>query len=99
MGKLDYESPVDFVDEMEVQQQPEPPSPKASSILYVTSAFVLFGGIMIPLLEMVSRQQNNMPDTIIELLEWNPFSQLGVTGIVLGLFLFWLGLMVDRRGA
>jgi len=70
---------------------------KASAILYMTSAIFLFCGIMLPLLEVVGRTQGHTPDTFVELLEWNPCSQLGLICTAQALFLFWLGLLVDRR--
>ena len=98
MDKLQFEYPADFMDDMEVRTKSELPPFKASAILYVASSLTLFAGIIIPLLEMASRP-GVRPDTFIELLEWNPFSQLGMFGIIWGLFLFWLGVMTDRRGA
>lgn len=98
MDQLEFEYPKDFVKEEEVEPTPQLPPFKASSILYVTGAIVLFLGVMTPLLEMMARP-GIRPDTIIEMLEWNPFSQIGLVGITNGLFLFWLGLMSDKRGA
>lgn len=74
------------------------PGTKASTILYVTGAIFLFLGVMIPLGEIMARP-GVRPDTIIEMFEWNPFSQIGLLGVLQGLFLFWLGVMTDRRGA
>lgn len=99
MDKLDFEYPVDFQDEARVEILPELPPFKASAILYVTSVSFLLGAFMITLMEILSRSQTSGQDTFIELLEWNPSSQVGVIGLVLGLFMFWLGLMVDRRDA
>lgn len=99
MDKLEFEYPNDFQDEEETQPPEFPPAFKASSILYVVSGLFLFSGVMLPLTEMVGRPRDNMPDTFIELLEWNPYSQLGLIVIAHALFLFWLGLMTDRRGA
>lgn len=99
MDKLEFEYPADFQDEAEVELLPEPPPFKVSAILYVTSVSFLLGAFMITLLEILNRPTEGGPDTFIELLEWNPYSQIGVIGVVLGLFMFWLGLMVDRRGA
>lgn len=99
MDKLDFEYPVDFQDEARVEILPELPPFKASAILYVTSVSFLLGAFMITLMEILSRSQTSEQDTFIELLEWNPSSQVGVIGLVLGLFMFWLGLMVDRRDA
>lgn len=97
--KLEFEYPVDFLDPDEAEQAPPPPLPfKASSILYISGGLLFWMGIMLPLLEMMARP-GLRPDTIIEMLEWNPFSQLGMIGIINGLFLFWLGLLVDRRNA
>lgn len=70
---------------------------KASSILYVSSAIFIFFGILIPLMEMMIRP-GVRPDTLIEMFEWNSFSQLGLLGIIHGIFLFWLGVLTDRRG-
>ena len=70
---------------------------KASAILYMTSAIFLFCGIMLPLLEVIGRTQGYISDTFVELLEWNPYSQLGMICMAQALFLFWLGLLVDRR--
>ena len=99
MDKLEFEYPVDFQDEVEVEVEllPEPPPFKASAILYVTSVSFLLGACMVTFMEMLSRPTEG--DTFIGLLEWNPYSQIGAIGFVLGLFMFWLGLMVDRRGA
>lgn len=99
MDKLDFEYPVDFQDEVEVELLPEPPPFKASGILYVTSVSFFLGAFMVTLMEVLNRSQTDTHDTFIELLEWNPYSQIGAIGVVLGLFMFWLGLMVDRRGA
>jgi uncharacterized membrane protein len=71
---------------------------KASSILYVASAISGFLGVMTPLLEMITRRPEVMPDTFIELIELNPYSQIGLIGIVLAIGFFLLGLMTDRRG-
>jgi len=90
---------IDAVDDEEVRVIPELPPFKASSILYVIGGLFLFSGVMLPLVEIISRPHDNMPDTFIELLEWNPYSQLGLIVIAHALFLFWLGLMTDRRGA
>lgn len=98
MDKLEFEYPADFKDEEEVQP-PKPPPFKASALLYSSGAVSLFCGVMLPIMEMMSRTRVNMPDTFIELLEWNPYSQLGLIGILQGLFFIWLGLMVDRRGS
>lgn len=70
---------------------------KVSTILYVLSGGFLFLGVMLPLIEMMARP-GVRPDTLIEMFEWNPFSQLGLLGIAQGLFIFLLGMMVDRRG-
>ena len=99
IDKLEFEYPADFLDSKEVQAPPELPPFRASSILYVVSGLFLFSGVMLPLAEIMSRPRDNMPDTFIELLEWNPYSQLGLIVIAHALFLFWLGLMTDRRGA
>jgi len=98
MDKLEFEYPGDFQDKEEARI-PELPPFKASAILYVISSLFLFSGVMLPIIEMVGRPRDNMPDTFIELLEWNPYSQLGLIGIAHALFLFWLGLMTDRRDA
>lgn len=99
MDKLEFEYPADFQDEVKVEILPEPPIFKASAILYVTSVTFLLGAFMVTLIEILNRPTEGGQDTFIELLEWNPYSQVGVIGVVLGLFMFWLGLMVDRRGA
>lgn len=99
MVKLEFEYPADFQDEVEAEILPEPPPFKASAILYVTSVTFLLGAFMVTLMEILNRPQEGQQDTFIELLEWNPYSQMGAIGVVLGLFMFWLGLMVDRRGA
>jgi len=74
------------------------PQFKASAILYVVGSLTAFFGVLITLFEMGCRS-GPRPDTFIELLEWNPFSQLGAFGLAWGVFIFWLGIMVDRRGA
>lgn len=79
--------------------EPTLPPFKASALLYSSGAISLCCGVMLPLMEMMSRTRVDIPDTFIELLEWNPYSQLGLIGIWQGLFFIWLGLMVDRRGA
>lgn len=89
----------DISDEPETPEElAEPSQLKASTILYVAAAAFLFLGVMLPIGEMMVRP-GVRPDTLVEMLEWNPFSQLGVVGIIQGLFLFLLGLMTDRRGA
>ena len=95
----DFQYPADFLDVEQPELIPELPPFKASSILYTSSATTFFGGVLVILLEMMSRNGVVTQDTFIELLEWNPYSQIGVIGIVQALFLFWLGLMTDRRGA
>jgi len=80
MDKLEFEYPGDFIDEGKPEQEPELPSFKASAILYVVSGLFLFSGVMLPIIEMVGRPRDNMPDTFIELLEWNPYS-LGVLSL------------------
>jgi len=97
MDKIQFEQSADFTDE-EVRKSTELPPFKASSILYVTSAVLIFFSIMITMWEMMIRT-GQRPDTLIEMMEWNPFSQMGLFGAIQGLFLFWLGIMVDRRGA
>lgn len=99
MDKLEFEYPADFQDEVRAEILPEPSLFKASAILYVTSVSFFLGAFMVTFMEVLNRPQEGGPDTFIELLEWNPYSQIGVIGVVLGLFMFWLGLMVDRRGA
>lgn len=76
-----------------------PPSFKASAILYASSLLSICGGMAVILLEVLNRQTTNRPDTFIEMLEWNPVSQIGLIGILMGMFHFWLGLMIDRRKA
>jgi hypothetical protein len=95
----EFKYPADFLDVDEPEPTPELPPFKASSTLYAASGVSMFSGVIVTLLEMMSRAPKNNPDTFIELLEWNPYSQLGLIGILLALFLFWLGLMTDRRGA
>ena len=101
MNELEFEFdyPADFQEETKDEILPELPPFKASAILYVTSGAFLFGGLMLPIMDALARSRDYMPATFIELLAWNPFSEIGVIGIALGLFMFWLGLMVDRRGA
>lgn len=72
---------------------------KASAILYVTSAIAILFGILTPLMDMANRSVNQGAGSFVGLLEWNGFSQVGLVLILLSLFLFWLGLLVDRRGA
>lgn len=71
---------------------------KASSILYVASGLNAAAGIMIPLMEMIARA-GVRPDTFVEMLEMNPFSQLGLIMMAYSALMFILGIMVDRRGA
>ncbi len=71
---------------------------KASAILYSMSAVVLTLSFLIIMVDLASRQGAS-PDTMIEMLEWNNFSQLGVIGGCNSLLFFWLGLMTDRRGS
>ena len=99
MDKPEFEYPADFQDEAEAEILPEPPLFKASAMLYVTSVTFLLGAFMVTFMEILNRPQEGRHDTFIELLEWNPYSQIGAIGVVLGFFMFWLGLMVDRRGA
>lgn len=82
----------------EVEVTTQPSKVRASVILYIVSTLHLFGGVFIPLLEIISRVTPR-PDTFIEMVEWNPFSQLGAIVFTYGLFLFLLGIMVDRRDA
>lgn len=97
MNKLDFESYTDFIDK-DTTKVIKPLLFKASGILYIAGAALLYIGLTIPLLEMIGRERP-YPDTLVEMLEWNPFSEIGLVGIVVGMFLFWLGMMVDRRGA
>jgi len=97
MDKIQFEQATSLTDEG-VQATPELPLFKASSILYVTSALFIFFSVMLTMWEMMIRT-GQRPDTLIEMMEWNPFSQMGLFGAIQGLFLFWLGIMVDRRGA
>jgi hypothetical protein len=71
----------------------------ASAILYTSSFVSICLGLTLPMLEILSRKIPVMPDTFIELLEWNPFSQLGLIFVLLGLSHFILAVMIDRRGA
>ena len=99
MDKIQLKPTIETVDNDMTEQDMKMPYFKASSILYITGALFLFIGTSLPLVEILSRPRDNMPDTFIELLEWNPFSEMGLVGITVGIFLFWLGIMVDRRGA
>lgn len=74
------------------------PSFKASAILYSMSVVVLTLSFLIVMVDLAARQAP-LPDTMIEMLEWNNFSQLGVIGACNSALFFWLGLMSDRRGA
>ncbi len=76
-----------------------PPPFMASAILYVSSFMAICAGISIIMLDVLNRQPTSRSDTFIELLEWNSFSQMGLICIGLSMLHFWLGLMVDRRGA
>lgn len=101
-NQLEFEYPVDFQDEEVQESAPELPPFKASSILYSATVVYLFFGMIIPLIEITQRwgvDKSNNIDTFIELLEWNPFSQIGIILFLHGLVFFWLGLMTDRRGA
>jgi len=98
MDNLEFETPVDLLDEDEVQALPELRPFKASSILYSVSAVVLTLSFLIVMVDLAARQAP-LPDTMIEMLEWNSFSQLGVIGGCNSVLFFWLGLMSDRRGA
>ena len=91
----DHEEPMSE-DKMLVRATP--PSFKASAILYSMSAVVLTLSFLIVMVDLASRQ-GTAPDTMIEMLEWNNFSQLGVIGACNSALFFWLGLMSDRRGA
>ena len=97
---LEFEWPADFEDEVKVEAKIlPPPSPfKASAILYAVSSICMFLGVIIPLPDIIDRYHTVPTDTFIELLEWNPFSQLGACSIAWGLFIFWLGVLIDRRG-
>ena len=98
MDKLEFEQPVDFLEGDEVQAMPELRPFKASSILYSLTGVVLTLSFLIVMVDLASRQGTS-PDTMIEMLEWNNFSQLGVIGGLNSVLFFWLGLMSDRRGA
>ena len=98
MDELKFESSTDFIDKDAATEVVKPLLFKASGILYIAGAALLYIGMTIPLLEMMMRARPH-PDTLVEMLEWNPFSEIGLVGIVVGMFLFWLGMMVDRRGA
>lgn len=76
-----------------------PPPFKASAILYTSSLLFLCGSWAMILLDILNRQVPSGPDTLIEMMEWNPISQIGLLGMLMGVFHFWLGLMVDRRNA
>ena len=71
---------------------------KASAILYCVSVISGFLGLEIILLDVLMRKPNTMPDSFLEQLELNPYSQIGIEGIVIAMGLFWLGLVTDRRG-
>ena len=98
MSDLEFEYPDDFYEEVEVEIPPKLPLFKASAILYVTSATFLLGACMVTFLEMLTRPKEDGRDTFFELLEWNAFSQIGAIVFVLGFFMFWLGVMVDKQG-
>mgnify|MGYP003624240858 CR=1 FL=1 len=98
MNKLEFETPVDLLDEDEAQVLPELRPFKASSILYSLTGVVLTLSFLIVMVDLASRHGTS-PDTMIEMLEWNNFSQLGVIGACNSALFFWLGLMSDRRGA
>lgn len=74
---------------------------KASGILYVASAVMLLFGCLLPMMDTATRMAQRQPrvDTVIEMVEWNPYSQAGVVLGTLSVFLFSLGIMTDRRGA
>jgi len=74
------------------------PSFKASAILYSASAVVVTLAFLVVMMDLAVRGQAQH-DTMIEMLEWNAFSQLGVIGGCNSLLFFWLGLMADRRGS
>ena len=97
MDKLQFETPVDLLNEDEAQVTPELRPFKASSILYSLTGVVLTLSFLIVMVDLASRQ-GTAPDTMIEMLEWNNFSQLGVIGACTSDLFFWLGLMSDRRG-
>ena len=95
----EFQYPADFLDVEQPEPAPDLPEFKASSVLYVSSASFTFGGVLMILLETMTRKGNDVQDTFVELLEWNPYTQMGAFGIAIAMFLFWLGLMTDRRGA
>lgn len=98
VSKLEFEWPTDFLDEDEVQALPELRPFKASSILYSASAVVFTLAFLVVMIDLASRG-GVQHDTLIEMVEWNAFSQLGVIGGCNSLLFFWLGLMADRRGS
>ncbi len=99
MSKIEFEWPTDFLDEEdEAKALPELRPFKASSILYSASAVVFTLAFLVVMMDLAVRGQAQH-DTMIEMLEWNAFSQLGVIGGCNSLLFFWLGLMADRRGS
>lgn len=74
---------------------------RASVILYVSSAVMLLFGMLLPLMDMATRmaQRPQAVDTVIEMVEWNPYSQAGVVLGALSILHFALGIMADKRGA
>jgi len=98
MDKLEFEYPADFIDDMEVQAKPELPPFKASAVLYSVSAIALTLSFLVVMIDLASRGQAQH-ETLVDMVEWNAFSQLGTIGALNGLLFFWLGIMTDRRGA
>ncbi len=74
---------------------------RASVVLYISSAVMLLFSMLLPLMEMACRMQQRKPgtDTVIEMVEWNPYSQAGVVLAGLAVFHFCLGIAADKRGA
>lgn len=96
---MEFDWPEDFMEEPEeVEVETQPPSCKASTILYIVGALILLAGLCIPLFELNTRSAA-AGVSVADSWEWNTATQIGAFGVAQGLFLFLLGISVDRRGA
>ncbi|MEE8113319.1 MAG: hypothetical protein V3T23_03085 [Nitrososphaerales archaeon] len=98
MDKTEFDYPEDFLDRVEDPVVLDLPPFKASSILYASCGVLMLASFLLPLMDMATRASGGY-DSVIELMEWNMFSQTGLFLGLQGKLMFWLGIMVDRRGA
>lgn len=91
--------PDDFMNEVEEVEAVLPPlRHKASTILYLVSVVLLLVAVILPLVDTAGRHAKS-DQPLIQSVEWNGFSQIGLFLGVESILLFLLGREVDRRGA